>query len=219
MLWAAGAAWYSSPLRPTSIARVAVPRRGSRRARPPRRAGPRPTGTGSRRPGTRVPCCGGRSAPARRRHRSRGAGCARRWSPHASAASIRCRSQPVSAATPNCSAPAAPCSSWATCSRSVSRRSPPTSASSRAAVRSPSRIVSASVETPLLAQRPRPGVQPLVQHLELDSLAAASWVALQPSSGVSAAARARAGARAARAPPAAPASRRRPRSRTRCPSR
>ena len=49
-------------------------RRGSRRAAPSRRSGRAPTGTGSRRSGTRVPCCGGRSAPARRRRRSRAAG-------------------------------------------------------------------------------------------------------------------------------------------------
>ena len=41
------------------------------------------------------------------------------------------------------------------------------SASSRAGTCSPARIVSASAATPLLAQHARPGVQPLVQRLEL----------------------------------------------------
>ena len=45
-----------------------------RSARPPG-SSPAPTGTGSRRSGTRGPCCGGSSAPGRRRRRTRAAEC------------------------------------------------------------------------------------------------------------------------------------------------
>ena len=164
----AGARRTRSPSRPTSIARARRrPRRGSRRACPPRRSGPAPTGTGSRRPGTRDPCCGGWSAPARRRRPSPGAGCARRRRPRGRrlrSARAASRSAPRARAALS---PAAACSSWATCSRSVSRRSPSGSESSRAGIRSPSGSSRPAPRRRCSRSTRAQRVQALVQRLEL----------------------------------------------------
>ena len=86
----------------------------------------------------------------------------------------------------------------------AARRRPARAAGRR---RSPSRIDSASVETPARAASAPSACSRWCSASSWDSLAAASCVAVQPSSGVSAAARARAGCEGCSSASAAPASR------------
>ena len=134
-------------------ARVVVrPGRGTRSAACRAGSSPAPTGTGSRRSGTRGPCCGGSSAPGPPRRPIRGGGCAPRRScprrPRRSggAATRSARSCPSARRGPRRAA-AAP--RWR---RSVIRRSPSASRSTRSGRPSTSVIASVSAATPRRAQ-------------------------------------------------------------------
>ena len=111
-----------------------------------------------------------------------------------SAAVIRWRSQPVSAVAPSRSAAAAACSSWPTWRRSVRRRSPSSSESSRPGRPSTSVIRSSSAATPRTRSTRAHSCRRRWTSSHASSPAPATCSASQPRNGVSAAARARAGA-------------------------
>ena len=109
-----------------------------------------------------------------------------------SASAMRCRSQDVSEETPSCCSVATVCSSWPTCPRSVSRRSPPSRPRTRRGTASVAEIESSSAATPRLRRRPAQRWNFACSSSQAGSSAAAICSALQPRKEVSAADRARA---------------------------
>ena len=206
-------------------------RRSSRRRRRPGRGRrpaaarsgctPAPTGTGSRRSGTRGPCCGGSSAPGPPRRRTPGGGCGPRRRCPAPASAIRRRSHAGQRGRAELLGRRGGVQQLA----DVAQVGQPALAvgGARARARAGPRrsvIVSASEATPLSAQHARPVVQAPVDLLPVLVVARSRRAPRSSRGTASAPRRARGGVRSgARAPPAAAASRAPARCRTRCPRR
>ena len=207
-----GGAAKSGPVHADVDRRARRPRRGRGRRPAGLVAGSSraPTGTGSRRSGTRGPCCGGSSGPAPPRRRTRARRLRSSSLVSSSASAIRWRSQAVSAVTPELLGRRRGVQQLADVAQvgepalAVDACAAPARAGPRSSV-----IVSSSDATPLDAQHARPAVQAARgAPPRSSSSAAATCSAVQPRKRRE---RGRACARAAetgaRAPRAAAASR------------